>query len=117
MGEATKQLFSGIMRLMGNELTMPGLFLAQHMLLPCCRASVGTNEVGTMLIQCCVCKKYRHKGRWVRNDPRVEHEGRVSHSYCPLCAARAVEEIRTWRRDPASMTGRVVVPFGVREAV
>lgn len=69
-----------------------------------------------MLIQCCVCKKIRQEGRWVPDGKPVEDAGRVSHGYCPACAARAFEEIRIWERVFGASKGREPGSFPVLRA-
>lgn len=47
-----------------------------------------------MVIQCCVCKKFRQEDRWLHLDEVVYQGGPISHGYCPECAARAFEAVR-----------------------
>ena len=54
-----------------------------------------------MLIQCCVCKKFRRNGQWHAGARLAEHDGRISHSYCPECAERAFEELKAVYRPHA----------------
>ena len=45
-----------------------------------------------MVVQCCSCRQVRKGKQWekpVQNDLA----GRVSHGYCPVCAAKAFAEI------------------------
>jgi hypothetical protein len=54
-----------------------------------------------MLIQCCVCKRFRQGARWRdKQIPKRSHEA-VSHSYCPVCAQKLLleMEIRKGRRN------------------
>ena len=71
-----------------------------------------------MLIQCCVCKKFRHEGRWGTAATIVNHDGRISHSYCPECARRAFEELQAARGGDTSAHDPASRPFAVaRRAV
>ncbi len=47
-----------------------------------------------MIIQCCVCKKVRRDGVWVKADSQELQDSQVSHSYCPACAEIASQEIK-----------------------
>jgi len=46
-----------------------------------------------MMIQCCLCKKVLKGRRWVEADKVDVPEHRVSHGYCPVCAAEVFAEI------------------------
>ena len=48
-----------------------------------------------MVIQCCVCRKIRQGTSWVAAQQTPQNRNEVSHSYCPECAKRAIEEIRS----------------------
>ena len=45
-----------------------------------------------MTIQCCMCKKVKVDGHWVSRHS-VSH-GRVTHTYCPVCLALTLDEIK-----------------------
>ena len=47
-----------------------------------------------MIVQCCVCRKYRENERWIETPPISDPACPVSHTYCPPCAERLFEEIR-----------------------
>jgi hypothetical protein len=47
-----------------------------------------------MIVQCCLCKKVRKGKQWVTADPIELADVRISHGYCPACAAQAFAEIR-----------------------
>ena len=51
-----------------------------------------------MIVQCCVCGKVRHDGRWESRDREVAATNPmdISHGYCPACAAEAFAEVRRW---------------------
>ena len=46
-----------------------------------------------MVIQCCQCKKLRKGKRWVKAAGANMAGRRVSHGYCPTCAAKAFAQI------------------------
>ena len=46
-----------------------------------------------MVIQCCQCKKLRKGKRWVKAAGTHLAGQRVSHGYCPTCAAKAFAQI------------------------
>jgi hypothetical protein len=46
-----------------------------------------------MITQCCVCRKVRRGERWRALRLPLEPETRVSHGYCPTCAAEVHAEI------------------------
>ena len=45
-----------------------------------------------MVTICCVCQKTKTEDGWI-NQPQPLHE-LPSHGYCPICAQKALEEIR-----------------------
>jgi hypothetical protein len=47
-----------------------------------------------MTVQCCCCKKIRKDDRWVMTTV-PESQMRISHGYCPTCAAKVFAEIRS----------------------
>lgn len=50
-----------------------------------------------MIVQCCVCKKVRDQGEWIAPDKTAApNVNELSHGYCPVCAAKAFDEIRAW---------------------
>ena len=50
---------------------------------------------GTLVVQCCVCKKIRQVGKdsncWV--DAYIFPSVAISHSYCPICLQEALKQI------------------------
>ncbi|MBN2307414.1 MAG: hypothetical protein JXR94_00495 [Candidatus Hydrogenedentes bacterium] len=54
-----------------------------------------------MIVQCCVCKKVRKDGHWVELRTPLRKGAFVSHGYCPVCAAKAFEEVRRVVADSA----------------
>ena len=59
---------------------------------------MGVERQVHMLVQCCVCKRVRKGGAWVKMRPPPDREGGVSHGYCPACAAKAFEQVRHMKR-------------------
>ncbi len=59
-----------------------------------------------MLIQCCVCHRYREGVRWKTERPPKRRGEFVSHSYCPTCAQQLISEMRRrgLRRGPSRQT-------------
>lgn len=51
-----------------------------------------------MTVQCCSCKKIREGDRWVMTAA-PESQMRISHGYCPTCAAKVFAEIRMVSRQ------------------
>jgi len=51
-----------------------------------------------MTVQCCSCKKIRKGSRWVMTTV-PESQMRISHGYCPTCAAKVYAEIRVASRN------------------
>ena len=47
-----------------------------------------------MKVQCCVCKRVRKDGRWVRESREDLRAESTSHGYCPRCADKVLQEIR-----------------------
>jgi hypothetical protein len=48
-----------------------------------------------MIVQCCSCKKIRKGSRWITMRTLPETPMRISHGYCPECAAKVYAEIRS----------------------
>lgn len=48
-----------------------------------------------MQVQCCVCKRVRREGHWVRLKRAETLRDNVSHGYCPRCASKVLEDIRS----------------------
>ncbi|MCP4642653.1 MAG: hypothetical protein GY851_19565 [bacterium] len=47
-----------------------------------------------MIVQCCVCKKVRQRDEsWRALEQALPDKAAVSHGYCPVCAAKAFDEI------------------------
>lgn len=46
---------------------------------------------------CCVCHKVKNGVNWMRRP--VRRGVLVSHGYCPVCAAKALEEIRRYNES------------------
>jgi hypothetical protein len=46
-----------------------------------------------MVVQCCLCKRVRNGREWAEPVVSEVADGDVSHGYCPVCAAKAFEEI------------------------
>lgn len=47
-----------------------------------------------MKVQCCVCHKLREGDQWKKAQPGETSGERISHGYCPKCAAQAFQKIR-----------------------
>ena len=68
-------------------------------------------QVDNMIIQCCVCRKFREGERWVETEPPSEPSCRISHTYCPACAADMFEQIRKdCERLPIRKPAKLYVP-------
>ncbi|HPO14761.1 MAG TPA: hypothetical protein PLI09_15070 [Candidatus Hydrogenedentes bacterium] len=52
-----------------------------------------------MLVQCCVCGRVRKGAKWTAYEPPRDMHERISHGYCPTCAAEAFEEIRNYHKS------------------
>ena len=50
-----------------------------------------------MLIQCCVCKRFREGSRWRDKEIPKRKRVTISHSYCPVCAQKLLLEMETRR--------------------
>lgn len=57
-------------------------------------ATEAEREEAIMTVQCCVCKRVREGKAWYVTNLPERALGPVSHGYCPVCAARAYEELR-----------------------
>lgn len=54
-----------------------------------------------MVVQCCVCRRVRNENEWIVPEAAaVEQRDKISHGYCPRCAAQAFEEIKQIRAVP-----------------
>lgn len=45
-----------------------------------------------MTIQCCVCKKVKDDGQWVRDA--AKHPSAMTHTYCPHCLEASLNAMR-----------------------
>lgn len=45
-----------------------------------------------MVVQCCVCKKIRLNSEWVKPSKEQLYNEKISHTYCPACAHKALTE-------------------------
>ena len=52
-----------------------------------------------MRVQCCVCGKTRKGVDWVQSQDADKGQDRVSHGYCPKCAAKAFRQISKRQRQ------------------
>jgi hypothetical protein len=46
-----------------------------------------------MIVQCCVCKKFRQDGTWTNPNNLVADGQSISHGYCPECAENAFAQL------------------------
>ena len=53
-----------------------------------------------MEVQCCMCRKFRNGNEWTEGAPN--DAAKVSHGYCPECAARMMHEILLMPRAEAA---------------
>lgn len=51
-----------------------------------------------MIVQCCVCHRVRDEGDWVESLAVLD-QSKISHGYCPRCAAQAYEQVRQHLRE------------------
>lgn len=49
-----------------------------------------------MKVQCCVCQRVRTPDGWVETRKPNALREHVSHGYCPQCAAKAMDELRSF---------------------
>jgi len=70
-----------------------------------------------MTVQCCKCRKLKIDGEWTRASKPPE--GCVSHTYCPVCLAQVLAEIRSEHEEPIGADGdeTCLVETGFRTAV
>ena len=52
-----------------------------------------------MLVQCCICGRIRKGKEWLQMEALDVTGEDTSHGYCPVCAARAFDEIRAFNRS------------------
>ena len=75
-----------------------GNYLAQEMLITKIKRLVMIEREVDMKVQCCVCGRIREGTKWrfeTTFDAVCED---TSHGYCPVCAAKAFEDIRAFQR-------------------
>ena len=59
-----------------------------------CVANVAMYRRATKLkVQCCMCKRVRVGDEWLSPVNRITLDDKISHGYCPTCAAQAFAQI------------------------
>ena len=56
-----------------------------------------------MVVQCCMCKKVRNRGKWIRLAGLSL--AYASHTYCPDCYRDSVEQFRREREATMLLYG------------